>query len=127
MNSSDGQKKRKQVTRACMRCKQSHACCDSQRPCSRCVSLGFSDSCLDSEQKKRGRKRKEEEEPQEQKYKKQNDTQTDAMGSSSVWQTPFTVSENYPIFNESSIGDIIKVSFLKKLNNSLRMKVPRLN
>eukprot|EP01080_Neovahlkampfia_damariscottae_P011798 gene11798-5132_t len=106
------QKKRKQVTRACKKCKQSHACCDNQRPCSRCVNLGLADSCCDSEQKKRGRKRKEEEvqetSPIQKMKKPEQFKQEQSLNGGSVWQTNFSVPEDYPIFNDSSINEMMK-------------------
>ena len=83
------QKKRKQVTRACKKCKQSHACCDNQRPCSRCVNLGIADSCCDSEQKKRGRKRKEDEVQETPTQKKKPEFKQEQTVHGSVWQTNF--------------------------------------
>ncbi|CAO3596532.1 unnamed protein product [Absidia cylindrospora] len=43
------------VRKACVSCKQSHVACDVQRPCSRCVRLNKTESCVDAERKKRGR------------------------------------------------------------------------
>ncbi|ORZ13571.1 hypothetical protein BCR42DRAFT_393984 [Absidia repens] len=59
------------VRKACVSCKQSHVACDVQRPCSRCVRLNKTESCVDAERKKRGRpcgsgkKKKEEEKEKE--------------------------------------------------------------
>ncbi|KAI6376760.1 hypothetical protein MCOR25_002723 [Pyricularia grisea] len=45
------------VASACVPCKKAHLRCDSQRPCSRCISNGKEDSCVDVQHKKRGRPR----------------------------------------------------------------------
>lgn len=45
------------VASACVNCKKAHLSCDIQRPCSRCVSSGKQDSCIDVQHKKRGRPR----------------------------------------------------------------------
>ncbi|KAL9656850.1 hypothetical protein ABK040_004384 [Willaertia magna] len=45
--STTEKKKRKQVKRACVNCHKSHAGCDDNRPCKRCVSLGLEASCID--------------------------------------------------------------------------------
>ncbi|VUC24814.1 unnamed protein product [Clonostachys rosea] len=45
------------VASACVPCKKAHLRCDSQRPCSRCISNGKEDSCHDVVHKKRGRPR----------------------------------------------------------------------
>jgi len=50
--------RRKQVRRACVNCRKSHACCDDARPCQRCVKLGLQDLCEDVKHEKRGRKRR---------------------------------------------------------------------
>lgn len=96
--------KRKQVSRACIRCKQSHSCCGTERPCERCVQLGLGDSCRDSEQKKRGRKKKNQEElPQKEiKFEKVN------KPSDLVWQSSFSIPEDFPIFNETALNNLIK-------------------
>lgn len=56
------QKRRRQllVSRACTNCRKAHTKCDEQKPCSRCVRLGLSDTCHMAEIQKRGRKRKTE-------------------------------------------------------------------
>lgn len=56
----DGSKKRRsQVKIACIHCKKSCKKCDEQRPCQRCVRIGFSMNCIDAPRKirKRGFKR----------------------------------------------------------------------
>lgn len=45
------------VASACVPCKKAHLRCDAQRPCSRCVSNGKKDACVDVQHKKRGRPR----------------------------------------------------------------------
>ncbi|RKF82915.1 putative c6 zinc finger domain containing protein [Golovinomyces cichoracearum] len=45
------------VASACVPCKKAHLRCDAQRPCSRCVSNGKEDCCVDVQHKKRGRPR----------------------------------------------------------------------
>ncbi|OTB08162.1 hypothetical protein M426DRAFT_201906 [Hypoxylon sp. CI-4A] len=45
------------VASACVPCKRAHLRCDAQRPCSRCLSNGKEDSCVDVQHKKRGRPR----------------------------------------------------------------------
>ncbi|KAL8296014.1 hypothetical protein RB600_001481 [Gaeumannomyces tritici] len=45
------------VASACVPCKKAHLRCDAQRPCSRCISNGKEDSCIDVQHKKRGRPR----------------------------------------------------------------------
>ncbi|KAJ6790386.1 hypothetical protein PWT90_07767 [Aphanocladium album] len=45
------------VASACVPCKKAHLRCDSQRPCSRCVTHGKEDTCVDVRHKKRGRPR----------------------------------------------------------------------
>lgn len=45
------------VASACVPCKRAHLRCDAQRPCSRCVSHGKEDACIDVQHKKRGRPR----------------------------------------------------------------------
>jgi hypothetical protein len=51
-------KKRPQVRKACVNCQKAHACCEDQRPCKRCVTMGIDDQCFDAERRKRGRKKK---------------------------------------------------------------------
>jgi len=48
--------KKPRVKKSCSSCKSSHLSCDQERPCTRCISRGISDSCSDIVQKKRGRK-----------------------------------------------------------------------
>ncbi|KXJ92180.1 hypothetical protein Micbo1qcDRAFT_60062 [Microdochium bolleyi] len=45
------------VASACVPCKRAHLRCDAQRPCSRCISNGKDDACVDVQHKKRGRPR----------------------------------------------------------------------
>ncbi|KAI0418498.1 hypothetical protein F5X98DRAFT_111212 [Xylaria grammica] len=45
------------VASACVPCKRAHLRCDAQRPCSRCLSNGKEDACIDIQHKKRGRPR----------------------------------------------------------------------
>lgn len=45
------------VASACVPCKNAHLRCDVMRPCSRCVTGGKEDSCIDVQHKKRGRPR----------------------------------------------------------------------
>lgn len=45
------------VASACVPCKRAHLRCDAQRPCSRCVTHGKEDACVDVQHKKRGRPR----------------------------------------------------------------------
>ncbi|PHH87254.1 hypothetical protein CDD83_9120 [Cordyceps sp. RAO-2017] len=45
------------VASACVPCKRAHLRCDAQRPCSRCLSNGKEDACVDVQHKKRGRPR----------------------------------------------------------------------
>ncbi|KAI1826504.1 hypothetical protein F4861DRAFT_537080 [Xylaria intraflava] len=45
------------VASACVPCKRAHLRCDAQRPCSRCLSNGKEDTCIDVQHKKRGRPR----------------------------------------------------------------------
>ncbi|KAI1760864.1 hypothetical protein GGR53DRAFT_60427 [Hypoxylon sp. FL1150] len=45
------------VASACVPCKRAHLRCDAQRPCSRCLSNGKEESCVDVQHKKRGRPR----------------------------------------------------------------------
>lgn len=45
------------VASACVPCKRAHLRCDAQRPCSRCISNGKEDACVDVQHKKRGRPR----------------------------------------------------------------------
>jgi len=49
------------VASACMPCKRVHLRCDSQQPCSRCLSNGKEDTCVDSQHKARGRPRLQDE------------------------------------------------------------------
>ncbi|KAI1201336.1 hypothetical protein F5X97DRAFT_35447 [Nemania serpens] len=52
------------VASACVPCKRAHLRCDAQRPCSRCLSNGKEDACIDVQHKKRGRPRlRDEREP----------------------------------------------------------------
>ncbi|PQE26158.1 c6 zinc finger domain containing protein [Rutstroemia sp. NJR-2017a BBW] len=52
------------VASACVPCKRAHLRCDAQRPCSRCLSNGKEDTCVDVQHKKRGRPRlRDEREP----------------------------------------------------------------
>jgi hypothetical protein len=44
------------VKRACINCKNAHAACEPQRPCSRCIQLNMADECVDAERKKPNRK-----------------------------------------------------------------------
>ncbi|KAI0132485.1 hypothetical protein BJ170DRAFT_249785 [Xylariales sp. AK1849] len=45
------------VASACVPCKRAHLRCDAQRPCSRCLSNGKEEACVDVQHKKRGRPR----------------------------------------------------------------------
>lgn len=45
------------VASACVPCKRAHLRCDAQRPCSRCITHGKEDACVDVQHKKRGRPR----------------------------------------------------------------------
>ncbi|KAI9052830.1 hypothetical protein LZ554_003103 [Drepanopeziza brunnea f. sp. 'monogermtubi'] len=45
------------VASACVPCKRAHLRCDAQRPCSRCLSNGKEETCIDVQHKKRGRPR----------------------------------------------------------------------
>ncbi|KAF3350353.1 hypothetical protein VdG2_01489 [Verticillium dahliae VDG2] len=45
------------VASACVPCKKAHLRCDARRPCSRCLSNGKEDACIDVQHKKRGRPR----------------------------------------------------------------------
>ncbi|KAK4214833.1 hypothetical protein QBC37DRAFT_141327 [Rhypophila decipiens] len=45
------------VASACVPCKKAHLRCDAQRPCSRCLSNGKEEACVDVQHKKRGRPR----------------------------------------------------------------------
>ncbi|RDW69561.1 hypothetical protein BP6252_08581 [Coleophoma cylindrospora] len=57
-NSPKAQRKTKgHVASACVPCKRAHLRCDAQRPCSRCLSNGKEDTCIDVQHKKRGRPR----------------------------------------------------------------------
>ncbi|KAH6714387.1 hypothetical protein BKA61DRAFT_359194 [Leptodontidium sp. MPI-SDFR-AT-0119] len=42
------------IASACVPCKRAHLRCDAQRPCSRCLSNGKADACIDVQHKKRG-------------------------------------------------------------------------
>ncbi|KAM6533587.1 hypothetical protein FALCPG4_006559 [Fusarium falciforme] len=58
MTSPKSQRKTKgHVASACVPCKRAHLRCDAQRPCSRCVTNGKEESCVDVQHKKRGRPR----------------------------------------------------------------------
>lgn len=46
-----GGKSRKKTSRACVYCQRSHSCCDSFRPCSKCVQRGIGHLCRDGEPK----------------------------------------------------------------------------
>eukprot|EP01102_Stenamoeba_stenopodia_P016962 TRINITY_DN600_c0_g1_i2.p1 TRINITY_DN600_c0_g1~~TRINITY_DN600_c0_g1_i2.p1 ORF type:complete len:573 (+),score=106.22 TRINITY_DN600_c0_g1_i2:277-1995(+) len=50
-------KTRKKTTRACVYCQRSHSCCDSFRPCSKCLARGIGHLCRDSEPKKTKKKK----------------------------------------------------------------------
>ncbi|EFC46827.1 predicted protein [Naegleria gruberi] len=63
--------RKKYVKRACVNCKQSHAACDSERPCKRCVSLGMGDKCVDAV-----RKKSKNDSSNEEKRKKQKPNET---------------------------------------------------
>ncbi|KAK5112614.1 hypothetical protein LTR62_003929 [Meristemomyces frigidus] len=56
-----GRRAKTHVASACINCKRAHLSCDVQRPCSRCVSSGKQDTCVDVQHKKRGRPRLREE------------------------------------------------------------------
>ncbi|KLU81883.1 hypothetical protein MAPG_00964 [Magnaporthiopsis poae ATCC 64411] len=45
------------VASACVPCKRAHLRCDAPRPCSRCISNGKEEACVDVQHKKRGRPR----------------------------------------------------------------------
>eukprot|EP00282_Hemiselmis_andersenii_P036991 CAMPEP_0169434716 /NCGR_PEP_ID=MMETSP1042-20121227/4682_1 /TAXON_ID=464988 /ORGANISM="Hemiselmis andersenii, Strain CCMP1180" /LENGTH=176 /DNA_ID=CAMNT_0009545319 /DNA_START=34 /DNA_END=561 /DNA_ORIENTATION=+ len=51
------------VRRACKSCRDSKAKCDDQRPCSRCVTGGRQDSCVDSETQSRKKRPPEDASP----------------------------------------------------------------
>ncbi|XEU95633.1 hypothetical protein FSHL1_000917 [Fusarium sambucinum] len=58
MTSPKSQRKTKgHVASACVPCKRAHLRCDAQRPCSRCITNGKEDACIDVQHKKRGRPR----------------------------------------------------------------------
>lgn len=46
-NVNCNKRKRKQVRRACLRCRKAKAGCSNERPCNRCVRLGIPDQCKD--------------------------------------------------------------------------------
>ncbi|KAI8339997.1 hypothetical protein BC941DRAFT_419143 [Chlamydoabsidia padenii] len=46
-------KKRKQVSVACVNCQKSCKKCEEERPCPRCVKMGFPEKCVDSVRKPR--------------------------------------------------------------------------
>lgn len=43
-----GRKKGSRAKRACFHCKKAKTSCSNERPCSRCVRLGLTDSCIDT-------------------------------------------------------------------------------
>ncbi|KAI8989992.1 hypothetical protein BDB01DRAFT_709335, partial [Pilobolus umbonatus] len=45
--------KRKQVKNACVNCQKACKKCDDGRPCKRCVKLGLTSTCRDSDRKER--------------------------------------------------------------------------
>lgn len=55
MNSSNPKIKRPAVKIACVNCKNCGKKCDTQRPCNRCIRLGFEDGCIDSVRKQRAK------------------------------------------------------------------------
>ncbi|KAK2590476.1 hypothetical protein QQS21_011849 [Conoideocrella luteorostrata] len=58
LGSPKSQRKTKgHVASACVPCKRAHLRCDAQRPCSRCISNGKEEACVDVQHKKRGRPR----------------------------------------------------------------------
>ena len=46
------------IGRSCALCKKDHKACNGQRPCSRCVGMGWESECRDVALKPRGRPRK---------------------------------------------------------------------
>lgn len=46
-------KRRNQVSRACSNCRKTHAACDTERPCKRCIQHGLQNFCIDVPRKKR--------------------------------------------------------------------------
>lgn len=46
--SSTNRKKGARAKRACFHCKKAKTSCSNERPCSRCVRLGLTDTCIDT-------------------------------------------------------------------------------
>ncbi|KAK1071850.1 hypothetical protein LTR74_002950 [Friedmanniomyces endolithicus] len=61
LSTRGGRRSKTHVASACVNCKRAHLSCDVQRPCTRCVSSGKQDTCVDVQHKKRGRPRLREE------------------------------------------------------------------
>lgn len=73
--SSANKTKRKQVGIACSNCRRSKTACDEFRPCTRCVSRGMGDACVDAPKKRRAKKNKGEK-PTAKKQKIEHEPQT---------------------------------------------------
>lgn len=51
-------RRKRKVSRACLRCKATKSACSDTRPCVRCIRLGVADECVSVDQLKRGPKPK---------------------------------------------------------------------
>jgi len=83
-NESSLGKRRNQVSRACSNCRKTHAACDNERPCTRCVTHNQSETCVDVPRKKRVNK----------KQKNMNEESTSSQSPSS--SSPNTQSNQSP-------------------------------
>ncbi|KAI1813204.1 hypothetical protein GGS20DRAFT_494938 [Poronia punctata] len=96
------------VASACVPCKRAHLRCDAQRPCSRCLSNGKEDNCIDVQHKKRGRPRLRDDResrfdtgrfahPPDSTIRRPISLYTPASGASSSFDDPLRRSQSYRV------------------------------
>eukprot|EP01102_Stenamoeba_stenopodia_P003932 TRINITY_DN14064_c0_g1_i2.p1 TRINITY_DN14064_c0_g1~~TRINITY_DN14064_c0_g1_i2.p1 ORF type:complete len:506 (-),score=92.59 TRINITY_DN14064_c0_g1_i2:180-1697(-) len=97
---------RKKTNRACVYCQRSHACCDSFRPCSKCVARGIGHLCKDREPKK----------TKKQKFLYLTDESTSQTSTTTTTTTSSIITRYNPV---------MKLSDLESLFSSPRRPFPK--
>ncbi|KAI5463435.1 hypothetical protein BGZ63DRAFT_441981 [Mariannaea sp. PMI_226] len=119
MTSPKSQRKTKgHVASACVPCKRAHLRCDAQRPCSRCVTNGKEEACIDVQHKKRGRPRLREDPRQgEARYDQQRYSQPqDASGQRplSIYPSSSGMGQGYIDLNLSEGSEQMQPRYLER-------------
>ncbi|KAI8063655.1 uncharacterized protein B0P05DRAFT_555182 [Gilbertella persicaria] len=86
--------KRKQVKNACVNCQKACKKCDDGRPCKRCIKLGLTATCRDSDRKERKKGVKRGPYKKRQAYIKDKPVYPKLTEEQSSWKTP--IYENVP-------------------------------